>query len=158
MRNRARFIRFLSWLLPLLSLSLTNMIYAEQVSVVPPTTTELEAASTATAPVAKSEEVTTVLRQRVESYWAARQNRDLSTIYSLESAAQPGGWLKLENAMSLMGLPIRKLKIEHIEIEGDQAKAKINAEVSIGTFGWTPQSIMDPWILINGQWFHETVK
>lgn len=158
MRNRATFVQFFSWLLPLLSLSLTNMIYAEQVPAVPPTTAESAAAPMTAAQPANAEEATTVLRQRVERYWAARQSRDLSTIYSLESAAQPGGWLKLENAMSLLGVPIRRLKIESIEIEGEQAKAKVNAEVNIGTFGWTPQSITDPWVLINGQWFHETVK
>lgn len=96
------------------------------------------------------------LRERVERYWAARQVRDVRTLYELESAAQPGGWLKLENAMSLMGLPVRNVKLQEVRIEGERAVTKISGDVMIGTLGWTPQTLEDPWVLLDGQWYHET--
>ena len=64
----------------------------------------------------------------------------------------------MEEAMSLKGLPVRKVKIEEVRIEGEKAKTKISAEVMVGTFGWTPQTTQDPWVLLNGQWFHETPR
>lgn len=108
--------------------------------------------------IATPEELKTALRQRIERYWAARQSRDVRTLYEMESAAQPGGWLKLENAMSLQGLSVRKVRVEEITIEGDQGKARINGEVLVGTLGWVPQVIDDPWVLMNGQWFHKTFR
>ncbi len=98
------------------------------------------------------------LTERVERYWAARQARDVRTLYDLESAAQPGGWLKLENAMSLQGLPIRKAKVEEVRIEDGKGITRISAEVMIGTIGWTRQTIEDPWVLLDGQWYHETFR
>jgi len=119
---------------------------------------ESEVASPAAGQPAKPEELEAALRQRAERYWAARQARDVKTLYEMESAAQPGGWLKLEDAMSLRGLPVRKVKIEAIQIEAERASVKISGEVSVGTFGWTPQTLQDPWVLLNGQWFHETTR
>ena len=99
-----------------------------------------------------------VLKERVDRYWEARQARDIRTLYDLESAARPGGWLKLENAMSLQGLPVRKVKVEEVKIEGEKGFTRISAEVSIGTLGWIRQTIEDPWILLDGQWYHETSR
>jgi hypothetical protein len=133
-----------------------GLAYAEGQAAV--ASTDKVEVSTATGQSNQSDKPDTVLQQRIDTYWAARQSRDITTVYQLESAAQPGGWLKLENAMSLAGLPIRKVKIEGLQIEGDRANVKITAEVNIGTLGWMPQSIQDNWILLSGQWFHETVR
>lgn len=72
------------------------------------------ATPSATGLPTKPEELEAALRQRVERYWAARQARDVRTLYEMESAAQPGGWRELEEAMSLKGLPVRKVKIEEV--------------------------------------------
>ncbi|MBL8250550.1 MAG: hypothetical protein JNK31_02650 [Candidatus Competibacter sp.] len=98
------------------------------------------------------------LRERVERYWEARQSRDVRTLYELESASRPGGWLKLEHAMSLQGLPVRKVKIEDVRIEGEKGITRVSAEVMIGTIGWTRQTVSDPWVLLEGQWYHETSR
>lgn len=98
------------------------------------------------------------LRERVERYWEARQSRDVKTLYELESAARPGGWLKLEHAMALQGLPVRKAKIDEVRIEGEKGITRVSAEVMIGTIGWTKQTITDPWVLLEGQWYHETSR
>ena len=142
------------------SLLLPGVIRAEESKVAAPTEAKTEpgAAPSATSQATKPAEIEAALRQRAERYWAARQSRDVRTMYELESAAQPGGWLKLENAMSLQGLPVRKVKIEEVRIEGEKAKIKIVAEVMVGTFGWTPQTTQDPWVLLDGQWFHETTR
>ncbi|MBL8252065.1 MAG: hypothetical protein JNJ76_00500 [Candidatus Competibacter sp.] len=149
-----------SLILVIASLLLTGGIHAEESKSTAPTEAKSEpgAAPSATGLPTKPEELEATLRQRVERYWAARQSRDVRTVYELESAAQPGGWLKLEEAMSLQGLPVRKVKIEEVRIEGEKAKIKISAEVMVGTFGWTPQTTQDPWVLLNGQWFHETTR
>ena len=118
--------------------------------------------SAATAPAvgqaASPEELKAALQERVERYWAARQARDVRTLYDLESAARPGGWLKLEQAMSLQGLPVRKVKVEEVRIEGEKGITRISAEVMIGTMGWMRQTIEDPWVLLDGQWYHETFR
>lgn len=120
-----------------------------------PASTEPTAASPANSSGAP-EESKTMLRQRAERYWTARQARDIRTLYELESAAQPGGWLKLENAMSLQGLPVRKVRIEDIQIDGAKGTIRVSGEVLVGTMGWVAQTIKDPWILIDDQWYHET--
>lgn len=149
-----------SLLLVAVSLFPVGMVCAEESKPAAPAATkaESESASPAADQPVKSEELEAALRQRVERYWSARQARDVKTIYELESAAQPGGWLKLEDAMSLQGLPARKVKVEDIRIEGEKATTKISGEVNIGTFGWTPQTLQDSWVLLNGQWFHETTR
>lgn len=157
MPNVITFVRMSRLAVVIASLSLAGALYAEEPKAISPAATapsEPVAAPAASQP-ANPEQVA-AFRQRVEQYWSARQSRDITTVYGLESAAQPGGWLKLENAMMLMGLPVRKAKVEEIQIEGERAKTKISAEVNIGTFGWTPQAVEDPWVLVNGQWFHET--
>lgn len=116
------------------------------------------AAAPAVGQAVSPEELKAALQERVERYWAARQARDVRTLYDLESAAQPGGWLKLERAMSLQGLPVRKVKIEEVRIEGEKGITRISAEVMIGTMGWMRQTIEDPWVLLNGQWYHETFR
>jgi hypothetical protein len=98
------------------------------------------------------------LKDRVNRYWAAREAGDVRALYDLESAARPGGWLKLEQAMTLQGLPVRRVKVDEVRIEGEKAITRIRAEVTIGTMGWVPQTINDPWVLLDGQWYHETYR
>lgn len=149
-----------SLLLVVVSFFPAGAIRAEEAKPAAPAATkvESEAVSATAGQPAKPEELEAALRQRAERYWAARQARDVRTLYDMESAAQPGGWLKLEDAMSLRGLPVRKVKIETIQIEGERASVKLSGEVNIGTFGWTPQTLQDPWVLLNGQWYHETTR
>jgi hypothetical protein len=120
--------------------------------------TEVVTTSAPTTQPASPEALKAILRERVEKYWAARQSRDVRTLYELESAAQPGGWLKLENAMSLLGLPVRNVKILEVRIDGERAMTSISGEVAVGTLGWTPQTLKDYWVLIDGQWYHETSR
>ncbi|HPF57789.1 MAG TPA: hypothetical protein P5149_01525 [Candidatus Competibacteraceae bacterium] len=115
-------------------------------------------AAPATGQTASPEELKAALQERVKRYWAARQARDVRTLYELESAAQPGGWLKLEHAMSLQGLPVRSVKIDEVQVEGEKGMTQISAEVMIGTIGWTRQTTKDPWVLLDGQWYHETFR
>jgi hypothetical protein len=120
--------------------------------------TELVTTTPAATQPASSEALEAALRERVEKYWAARQARDVRTLYELESAAQPGGWLQLENAMSLLGLPVRNVRILEVEIDGERAMTRISGEVAVGTLGWTPQTLRDYWVLLDGQWYHETSR
>ena len=60
--------------------------------------------------------------------------------------------------MGLQGMPVRKVKVEDARIEGDKGITRISAEVMIGTIGWTKQTIADSWVLLDGQWYHETSR
>lgn len=96
------------------------------------------------------------LEQRVQRYWAARASNDIQTVYSLESAALPGGWLTPDQHRSLGGLPVRDVKILETRIEGDRAEVKIQGQVGVGSLGWMPQTLGSTWVLINGEWYHQT--
>ena len=60
--------------------------------------------------------------------------------------------------MSLQGLPVRKVRVEAVNIEAGQGKARISGEVLIGTMGWVPQTLEQTWVLIDGQWYHGTQR
>lgn len=106
--------------------------------------------------VQPNEDTKTLLERRVAEYWAARQIRDVRTLYDMESGSLPGRGLTPDKAIDLAGLRVRKVKTEVISISGDQAKVRVDGEVIIGTFGWVPQTLEDQWVLIDGQWYHET--
>ena len=100
----------------------------------------------------------TALEQRATKYWVARQARDIRTQYDLESAALPGGWLTPDKMMALAGLPVKNVKIEEITIDGDHGKVRLGGNVLVGTLGWVPQTLEQTWVLIDGQWYHETQR
>lgn len=98
------------------------------------------------------------LEQRVQRYWAARVANDIQTVYSLESAALPGGWLTPDQYKSVGGLPVREVKVLETKIEGDEATAKIQGQVAVGALGWMLQTLEEKWVLVNGEWYHQTPK
>lgn len=100
----------------------------------------------------------TALEQRAEKYWAARQARDVRTQYDLESASLPGGWLTPDKAMAIAGLRVKNVKIEEITIDGNHGKVRLSGNVMVGTLGWVPQTLEETWVLIDGQWYHETQR
>lgn len=96
------------------------------------------------------------LEQRVREYWEARQINDIPTYYRLESAALPGGGLTPDKYRAIAGLPVREVKILNIKVENDQAEVQIEGKIEVGAIGWTPQTVTDSWILINGEWYRRT--
>lgn len=98
------------------------------------------------------------LEQRVQRYWTARAINDLQTLYSLESAALPGGGLTPDQYQRVKGLPVRDVKVLETIVDGDQAKVKIQGQVGVGSLGWVPQTLTENWVLINGEWYHLTPK
>lgn len=96
------------------------------------------------------------LEERVQRYWTARSINDLHTLYSLESAARPGGWLTPDKYKQLGGLPVREIKVMETKIEGDKAKVTLQGQVAVGTLGWMPQTLTEEWVLIEGEWYHQT--
>ncbi|MDG4549495.1 MAG: hypothetical protein P9F19_14665 [Candidatus Contendobacter sp.] len=96
------------------------------------------------------------LEQRVQRYWTARSINDVHTVYGLESAAQPGGWLTPDKYQQLGGLPVREVKIVETKIEGDNATVTLQGQVAVGTLGWMPQTLTEDWVLIEGEWYHQT--
>ena len=120
----------------------------------PATNAAAEPATNAAEPAAIDTKA--LLEQRATQYWKARQARDIRTQYDMESAALPGGWLTPDKAMTVGGLLVRKVTIKDISIDGDHAKVRVSADVMVGTLGWTPQTLEQAWVLINGQWYHET--
>ena len=76
------------------------------------------------------------LQQRVQHYWTARTVNDWHTVYRLESAALPGGWLTPDQYKRLRGLPVRDVKILDTKIEGNTAEIKLQGQVAVGALGW----------------------
>ena len=98
------------------------------------------------------------LEQRVQRYWTARAANDLQTVYGLESASLPGGWLTPDQYKRLGGLPVRDVKILETKIDGNAASVKIEGRVTVGALGWMPQALDEKWVLINDEWYHQTRK
>lgn len=98
------------------------------------------------------------LEQRVQRYWAARSANDLPTVYGLESAAQPDGWLTPDQYQQISGLPIREVRIMETKVESERASVKLAGKVEVGALGWMPQPLTDEWVLIDGEWYHQTRK
>lgn len=98
------------------------------------------------------------LEQRVQRYWTARAINDLQTVYSLESAALPGGGLTPDQYQRVKGLPVRDVKVLETVVEGDRAKVKIQGQVAVGALGWVSQSLTEEWVLVNDEWYHLTPK
>ena len=98
------------------------------------------------------------LEQRVQRYWVARIANDLHTVYSLESAALPGGWLTPDQYRRLGGLPVREVEVIETKVEGDQAKVKVKGQVGVGSLGWMPQVLTQQLVLIDGEWYHQTAN
>lgn len=58
--------------------------------------------------------------------------------------------------MALAGLRVKNVKIEDVTIDGDHGKVRLSGNVLVGTLGWVSQTLEDSWVLIGGQWYHET--
>lgn len=98
------------------------------------------------------------LEERVQRYWTARSANDLQTVYNLESGSLPGGGLTPDQYRKLGGLPIRNVEILETRVDGVQAEIKIKGQVAVGSMGWMPQTLRQKWVLINGEWYHQTPK
>lgn len=96
------------------------------------------------------------LEQRVQRYWTARSINDVHTVYGLESAARPGGGLTPDKHQQLGGLPVREIKVVETRIDGDKATVTLQGQVAVGTLGWMPQTLTEDWVLIEGEWYHQT--
>lgn len=98
------------------------------------------------------------LEHRVQRYWTARSVNDLQTVYSLEAAARPGGWLTPDQYRQIGGLPVREVQILETKVEGERASVKLQGKIEVGSFGWTQQTLTEEWVLIDGEWYHQTPK
>ena len=96
------------------------------------------------------------LEERVRSYWTARSSNDLHTLYNLESAARPGGWLTPDQHQRIGGLPVREVEIVDTKIDGDRAEVKLQGQVAVGSLGWVSQQLTQQWVKIDGTWYHQT--
>jgi len=56
----------------------------------------------------------------------------------------------------LGGLPVREIKVVETQIEGDKATVTLQGQVAVGTLGWMPQTLTEDWVLIEGEWYHQT--
>jgi hypothetical protein len=103
------------------------------------------------------------LLERATIYWKARQARDLQTILKMESAGRPGGWLTPMNIASLgSGVVLRKVQVSEPVVQSTEGKVKVTAKVQMIAFtqskGLFDQVVEDPWVYIDGQWYHKTFE
>jgi hypothetical protein len=98
------------------------------------------------------------LEERAKQYWDARQSGDRLTVYKLEAAARPGGWLQPNHMVALGGLPVKNVRIKAVQVEGEKGQVTVAARVMVGDLGWVAQESPDPWVHIDGEWYHETYR
>jgi hypothetical protein len=104
------------------------------------------------------------LLERAQIYWAARESRDLHTVYKMESAGLPGGWLTPYNASSIgAGIFISNARVDDIKVEGEKGIVTVSADIRIATMvntgmGTFRSTLPDTWVRIDGEWYHETKK
>lgn len=58
----------------------------------------------------------------------------------------------------ISGLPIREVRIMETKVESERASVKLVGKVEVGALGWMPQPLTDEWVLIDGEWYHQTRK
>lgn len=104
------------------------------------------------------------LLERAQIYWAARESRDLSTVYKMESAGLPGGWLTPFGASNIgAGIFISNARVEDIKVEGEKGIVTVSADIRVATMvntrmGTFRSTLPDNWVRIDGEWYHETKK
>lgn len=98
------------------------------------------------------------LDERIKAYWAAREAGDEKTMYGMESAALPGGWLTpVVAAERGTGLSVSNAEIGKPAVQGDHAQVDVTAEVRVPAFRKPMRTTTtDKWIRIDGVWYHET--
>ena len=102
--------------------------------------------------------------ERAEAYWQARELRDARTVFELESAGEPRGWLTPLGAARIgQGTALSNVKVTDPKIEGDTAEVKVAADarypvmVRMGSKVFR-QQVRDFWVKIDGEWYHKTHK
>jgi hypothetical protein len=101
---------------------------------------------------------TAALLERAERYWRARELNDIHTVFELEVAASTrGGWLT-PMLMARMGMSIRDVELQLLEIADERATFEVKGMVEVGAMGFVPQTAQDRWIRVDGQWLHETAE
>lgn len=100
------------------------------------------------------------LEPRVRAYWAARESGDDKTVYGMESAARPGGWLTPALASDRgAGLSVSNVEIGVPVVHDDTAEVPVKADLRLAAFPKpVPSAIRDKWVRIDGVWYHLTAK
>jgi hypothetical protein len=101
------------------------------------------------------------LLERATAYWQARAAGDLPTLYRMESAALPGGWLKPGGVAGLGGqIVVTNPVIEKAKVEGDQGQVVVKADLRVPEMqfrsGFVGSQVTDRWVRVHGVWYHKT--
>lgn len=98
------------------------------------------------------------LRERATAYWQARVTGDLASAYGFEAGARPGGGLTPYNYAKMgAGMNLTRLKVLDARVEGDKGVVEISAMLHSPLMAQPfPQRMEDPWVLMEGVWYHQT--
>lgn len=100
------------------------------------------------------------LAARVEKFWQARVIGDEVGAYEFDQAKALGTPTLQDYVSTPRRLGIKKFKVLNTEITGkNTAAAHMKVEIKIADIPKPIEMmIKDPWIFIDGQWYHQTVK
>lgn len=102
------------------------------------------------------------LQERAAAFWEARMAGDWLTAYQYESASVEEGGIDLQAYVRKQGLIFKSAKVTGVVVkEGNEAIANVEIAYVIPGFasaGATETSMEDPWVLIDGQWYHHHTR
>ena len=95
------------------------------------------------------------LSERAHAYWEAGKLRDFATVYRLESDALDGK-LRPDQAQPPQSR-LLSYEFKHIQIHDKEAEIEVAEKFSLPQLHQPFTSFtVDHWILIDGQWYHQT--
>ncbi|NBY21683.1 MAG: hypothetical protein EBQ73_02185 [Gammaproteobacteria bacterium] len=101
------------------------------------------------------------LVERINQYWVAKQVNDVRTIYEMESAKLDGTMTPSDaNYYNSGNVYVNSFEVEDIQYQDDSAIVTINRQLTFDDLQGKEFSNRgeDRWILIEGQWYHDSSK
>ena len=99
------------------------------------------------------------LPERISQYWNAKKVNDIRTIYEMESAKLDGTMTPSQaNYYNSGNVYVNSFEVEDIQYQDDSAVVTINRQLTFDDLGGKefPSRAQDRWILIEGQWYHDS--
>jgi hypothetical protein len=133
----------------LVSLLFTSPIFAENISnrILPEDNTR--GSEIASGPTEER------LLERVHKYWEAVKFRDFTTMFQMEAAALKG-IMSADTLRRATGhTKLKAYNIKELKIEGEKAVIRLERIYRVeNTNSAVPTVTIDPWIFIEGDWYH----
>lgn len=99
-----------------------------------------------------------VLLERARAYWAAMQANDFVAAWQYEAISRDPNWTLQNYLKRVGGIRYREVQVLEIKaLDGDQAAVAVfqKFDVPLARLRDQQATIMDRWVRLHGQWFHD---